>query len=636
MGVLAASGLSGCSSSHFATAPHKYAFPAVVASPPNIHVINFLSSHTGFAAVNDSLLGTTNGGASWHWHSLPHHESVVHMDFLTAQVGWVLAQGGNGSKAFTSLLHTTNGGQTWTVQRKFATNVVGNLAMTTATHGYVIADKHLYVISATHPQGTKVALPKGSVPQQLDFLTTQTGWVSVEMGSQYELLATTSGTQHFHPIFHSQSPIMALSFSTPQEGHLLLGQMPGVPNLGSLEVTYNGGKTWTQQVSPHGFLQQGASGFPADMSFKGSKDGWLATSSGALGIQSSGLLVTTDGGSRWTANGSKEHWNVEAQSMTSAGTGWVANNNALLFTQNNGQLWTQKWPALVPLQTDFVSAQTGYGLGTATDPKAILVTHNGGRTWNIINAHPPATFSTFSFWGSDGLAVWSGTNRHGTYLSQVFRTTDGGRTWTKVFSRPSFSARITRVGMNQATLRTSKAVYTTSDGGKQWTRVRNVTTHKPGQVTSYLSNSQRMEFYAGHGWGAPATLTWVNGHQRHRVYTWPTSSHTFYESSAVDFLSRRVGWVILQKMVRTPQTFRKPGSTKVFHKMRFVNQLYRTTDGGAHWAITNLPSSLSLNSHALEFVNPNVGFMEANWSVLRTTDGGRHWSLMSTAAPQIP
>lgn len=221
-------------------------------------------------------------------------------------------------------------------------------------------------------------------------------------------------------------------------------------------------------------------------------------------------------------------------------------------------------------------------------------------------------------------------------LAHVFRTKDGGRSWTEVFSRPSFSARITMVGSHEAILRTSQGVYTTSDGGTRWARSGNTTINQPGQTASYLSPSDRVEFDPGHGWGTAATLTWVHGHRRRLMYTWPASSRTVYQNSAVDFLSRRVGWVLLDKMVRTHQTFQKPGSTKVFHKMRIVNQLESTTDGGAHWTTTPLPSTLSSNPHALDFLSRQVGFMDTNGAVLRTLDGGRRWSLMSTAAPNIP
>lgn len=118
--------------------------------------------------------------------SLPHHEAIVRLDFLTAQVGWVLAQGGEGRRTFLSLLQTTNGGQTWTVQRNFSSDVSGSLTMTTATHGYVIVGSHLYGISAAHPDGVMMPLPRGSVPQRLDFLTSQVGWVTAKLGSHYE------------------------------------------------------------------------------------------------------------------------------------------------------------------------------------------------------------------------------------------------------------------------------------------------------------------------------------------------------------------------------------------------------------------------------------------------------------------
>ncbi len=639
MSAALATTLAGCGSAQPATGGETSAFPKLAASSPNISAIDFLTTRVGFAGVNHSLLETTNGGLSWQIHPLPHHDGLIRLDFLTAHVGWALTQGGTGAHPLLSLLRTTNGGETWTVERNFATDVSGSLAMTTATRGYVVVGSHLYGMSAAHRKGVMVPLPQGSVPQRLDFLTSRIGWVSVKQGSHYELLATTDGAKHFQLVFDSPAPIVAISFPTTQDGHILLGKSPGTPKLGSLEVTHDGGRVWTRQVSAQAFLRKGATGFPIALSFKGTRDGWLGTTSGALGVPASGLLVTTDGGAHWTSTGSGGHWNLGAQSMTSSGTGWaasVANNNALLFTKDNGRHWIQKWPALSPLKTDFVSAQRGYGLGTAIDSGAILATHNGGRSWRLVNAHPPATFSAMSFWGSEGFAVQAGTNSHGTYRAQVFHTSDGGRSWTKVFSHPSFTAGITMVGPQQAILRTSSAVYTTSDGGTQWTRSRHAITNKPGQTASYLSRQERVVYTPGHGWGTPATLTWVHDHRQSLMHTWTASSHTLYQMSSVDFLNRQVGWVLLQKLVRTRQTFQKPGSTKIFHKIRIVNELQSTTDGGTHWTVTTLPSRLSFNRHALDFLNGHVGFMDTNGAVLRTLNGGRRWTLMSTSAPNIP
>ena len=640
LSIVVAWSLSGCGFLlHPPSAANSSSFPAIAVSPPFVTTADFLTTNTGFIGVNSSLMATTNGGASWTLKLFPHQESAVAIDFLNPAMGWVLAQGGNGYDPLLSLLKTTNGGQSWVIERTFKTAQGGSLMMT-STKGYAVVAHHLYMTSIYSNTWTPVALPAGDRPQAMDFLTGQQGWVAVQKGSQYQLLYTSNGAQSFHPVFQSPNPVVSIDFSSTLHGRILIGQKQSGMGFGPLEETRNSGKTWTQVISANGLMHQGAAGYPIGMEFQGAHDGWIGTTSGAQGFLSSGLLVTTDGGSHWTPVGSKQRWILRAQSMTLPGMGWVLGDRNVPFvarTTDNGKHWSQIWPNIMPLAVDFVSSSVGYGLGTASNPNAVLMTQNGGQSWTVQNAQPPAQFTNISFGGATGLAIADTYASDGRTIVQIFRTTNGGVTWRLLSSRPTpLSIDITMLSTKEALLQTARHVYASTDGGLHWKILSNIPQSKVTTSTDYLSLHQKWTFDSASAWGANARLVWHDGTKRTTVFTWPASPKTLYiQPTTLDFLNRHTGWILLQKMARSDKTFTKPGSTKKFFKVNSVNQLYHTTNGGRTWTLAPLPSTLSPKT--LDFVNSHAGYLYTNNALLHTINSGRSWTLIKTSSyPNIP
>lgn len=604
-------------------------FPATAINPPFSTAMDFLTMKTGFLGVNSAVLSTTNGGQSWNRHPLPSHETANVIDFLTPSLGWVLAQGGSSTHPTISLLKTTDGGQRWTQELVVHTGLSATLTMT-ASGGYAVIGQRLYHNQGTNGAWHSVPLPTGAIPSAVSALSGQQAWVAVGVGSHYTLLSTTNGGRTFTSIFHtSHGAIIGCEATSASTGHLLLGPPGGYESpLGPLETTTNGGRSWSPSTVP-------ANGLYAGMSFPQGPDAWIGTTNGAQGIMSTGLLVSADHGTHWTAIGSRRGWSLRTISMVAPGKGYVMGLSVsgtpfLAKTTDNGGHWTQVWPQVIPVHTDFVSPTQGYGLGLPDNSRAILITHDGGAHWTIENSRPGATFSQVSFWGNTGLAIASAYNSGGKSMVDVYRTTNEGASWHRVSALPtSLSLGIHLFGKNQAILTTFGHVYSSVDGGHTWSLLATtpLSSGKSSATRDFIGVHQSWVFSSANGWGHGAHLSFVDHGISHAVYNWPASPGILYESgTTVDFLNRQVGWLILQKLVRTHKTFTKPGSSRKFFVIKTVDQLIHTTDGGKTWTLdTTLPSNLAISSGP-QFVSNKVGFMAVYNQILTTNDGGRVWT----------
>lgn len=635
LGVGAALSLAlvGCganTASATATTPKTPSFPVTAVNPPFSTSMDFLTMRIGFLGVNSSILSTDNGGRSWSRHPLPHHETPNVIDFLTSSLGWVLAQGGNGSRPTISLLRTTDGGQHWSQELVVHTGLSASLTMT-ITGGYAIIGQGLYHTSGTDGTWQPVALPSGAIPSGVSALSGQQAWVAAAVGAHSDVWSTPNGGRTFTKIFTSADAVVGVDASSASRGRLLEGPQGGYEGpLGPLETTTNGGKSWSAKNVP-------ANGFYAGMTFPLGPDAWIGTTNGAQGIMSSGLLVSANGGDHWTAIGAQRGWSLRTISMIAPGQGYVLGLSVsgipfLAKTVDNGVHWTQVWPGVIPAHIDFLSPTQGYGLGLPDNARAILATHDGGAHWTIVNSRPGAHFSQVSYWGNTGLAIASAYNSGGRSLVDVYRTTNEGANWHQVSALPaSLSLGIDLFGKNQALLTTFGHVYSSTDGGHTWSLLatQHPSPRKFASTQDPISVHQSWVFSSANGWGHGAHLSFVGHGISHPVYNWPASPRTLYMSSTtLDFLNRQVGWVILQKLVRTHKTFTKPGSTRKFFVIKTVDQLINTSDGGKTWTLdTTLPSNLAISSGP-HFVNNRVGFMAVYNQILTTTDGGHIWTVV--------
>ncbi|HXW43379.1 MAG TPA: YCF48-related protein [Streptosporangiaceae bacterium] len=176
--------------------------------------------------------------------------------------------------------------------------------------------------------------------------------------------------------------------------------------------------------------QQALAGGPAltDVQFVSPGQGWVAGRSQILG--------TTDGGQTWSVQRSGD-LDLSSVDFVSGTSGWAVGGQTLLGT-TNGRTWTVlPEPCPVVRSVHFVSAETGYavaGGSTVIDhgqlaPQSggeLLVTGDGGSSWHRLAAPANPQSVCFST-PSDG---WLGA------AGGLYRTTDGGTSWTMTTAGP--------------------------------------------------------------------------------------------------------------------------------------------------------------------------------------------------------
>jgi photosystem II stability/assembly factor-like uncharacterized protein len=240
-------------------------------------------------------------------------------------------------------------------------------------------------------------------------------------------------------------------------------------------------------------LQTTLSGNPALVSVKAvSRDvAWIA---GFDGI----VYRTTDGGRNWIpttkASTTEALGCIEALDANTAfagggGPDWSGVGAKIYRTVNGGQSWEAVYTPTTPNSfwnwIHFFDSQNG--IAQSDPPVAggnflIVKTTNGGTTWTPI-ANPPdanenefGIFNGFHFY--DNLNGWFGTGHPpfvpGGSAGRVFRTTDGGNTWTAFASGNAETVNAVRFVSPTVGIRTSDSppfLTRSVDGGQTWTPV---------------------------------------------------------------------------------------------------------------------------------------------------------------------
>jgi len=354
-----------------------FTMPGTIVPSPVIRSLNMVDAFNGWAVGSSYLLRTNDGGVTWYNVTMPGVASIGNAYFQNANKAWVMAILAEGNLGV--ILRTMDGGHSWTVYD-----------ILPFSGGYIqfINDANGFVLSGQ---------PSGMFKHAVDLYQTTDGgatWVRKYTNNPLDPSAGTS-----LPFGGNKS---SMTFRDTLRGWVG-GESPLVGSA-YFYRTNDGGTTWSLQTLtlPAGYAL--APIIPGAPKFFNANDAvlpvWMSLDVG----RDLYIYVTHDGGTTWTRSTSfaRQGWNADFVSVND-GFSWNA-GGYLQVTHNAGASWTQvasnvNFGDNIP-SLDFVSTTTGWLLHnhvtddvTGTVSTSLYRTIDGGKTWTLLspNQQPTAT-----------------------------------------------------------------------------------------------------------------------------------------------------------------------------------------------------------------------------------------------------
>jgi photosystem II stability/assembly factor-like uncharacterized protein len=327
-----------------------------------------------------------------------------------------------------------------------------------------------------------------------------------------------------------------------------------------------------------------------EIEFLNELDGW--------GITETKIVRTNDGGITWydvTPPDIKETGYTVETFILDNDHVWLQkrdfnnfpNNGLLYFTADGGLTWSISSTPFSAGDLSFIDEKNGWiladlGVGAGSNAVAVFQTRDGGATWTQSYTNDPNTPEAGASLPLGGIksnlvardmqTAWVGGVIYSPGTVYLFRTDDGGRTWSPVDLDLPEGAEDFELSFNEDPMKFASAeegflvltmsgetpqtaVYVTNDGGESWTLRPTLI---PGIGQSDFLSAEEAVIYNGEQFYVT----------RDAGTTWSTISSdvVFGDSFAtMDFVDPLSGWVV----TIDPSTNHR--------------SLYRTRDGGATW-----------------------------------------------------
>jgi len=300
-------------------------------------------------------------------------------------------------------------------------------------------------------------------------------------------------------------------------------------------------------------------------------------------------------------------------------TGWaLTKDNQILRSVDGGAMWADvsisqpPLPVQVPpmIGTCFFDGQTAFvatNAGTTNHPQIVVYhTRDKGSTWDSTNILTKLDWEKGDIGGvkisfadaSNGYLMITGTPGAGQMAKSLYRTTDGGKTF-------SFVGDIT--GMTDAT--------GTMNGVAGYPTGMTFFMPETGFVTcSYSAYTFVLMFKTTDGgttwklWSLPVPAAYEN----------LSPSNDYYADAypPVFFGEQKKNGVVMLDFVQDG---------------KHVMQSYRTTDGGGTWTLG--PASNNPDVRTYSFIDATTGWgLDGQGKIFTTTDGGAIWAAIAATA----
>ncbi len=399
---------------------------------------------------------------------------------------------------------------------------------------------------------------------------------------------------------------------------------------GYIVKTIDGGDTWQPLTLQNARTASGVIFSISDLSFVSVPTGYIVGNEGTI-------FKTIDAGKTWlqlTVNNAGG--NITSVYFTSSDIGYISDANGKIFkTMNGGITWDLLTTGITTPITKilFMDANTGWFTGTGG---IIKKTTDAGITWtsqttsvttNIISLNFVSAsigwFATYTgvYRTTDGGATWSAANTSLASINEIHfvssfvgwlvcndfsntirKTTDGGVTWSTVYS--STINLFTSVHFTTSSVGFAAGGYSqilkTTNGGTTWTIVNNYATQSNLYAVSFNTST-------ADGWMVGDLGVVLKSNNNGNAWTSQTSGTTALLTGVYAF-SNTTAWFT--------------GTTGVIKK---------TTDAGLTW--TSQTSGVSSTLYDIKFNTASNGLCIGDGGkILKTTNGGTTWSPVTSGS----
>lgn len=478
----------------------------------NLNRIQFLNRDNGFAMGSDHiLLHTSNGGFIWNADSVPEPLQRVYgstpfndFAFVSPSKGWIASgdySSGNLDSPPSSeggLLQTTDGGSTWSILDSGRTAYLAIYFLDSSNGWISSANANTgSVVLRTSDGGLTWQPGEHTLPwKRMHFVTSLVGWALFS-----NLLGKTTDGGRTWQVSAPPSYANSVRFTDLMNGWL-------VGTSGEVYRTSDGGITWSDCTKRLDIYFAGLN----DVVFANSSKGWIGGKQYASDPDNDTSLVlrTTNGGATWERLSFPYGGGIYGLFAVDDSRLWAITDDLAFFTTDGGDNWSKAnvrdedgifrdiyfrdpdWGVILGSEalyktTDggiswqrqagfevmslrsirFASLSRGWIVGhLRSGPEPTYETTDGGATWNLTTLG----FQSISFVDSlNGFAL--------AESSHVFRTTNGGISWSPIYSG-SLSSVSVRSCLNFADTLVGwiwrSGVYKTTDGGATWSPERGI------------------------------------------------------------------------------------------------------------------------------------------------------------------
>lgn len=560
--------------------------------------IYFVNEETGFIVNDKELLTTKDQGSTWEkFMDIDRGNRIAFID------GYGYIIGANGS-----IYKSTYNGGGW---NKVETGFYENLNSITLLHPdtlFITSDYKLFK-SFNGGNSWEVLEIKGVNVEDSYFINHLVGHVACTGGT---ILKTTDGGESWYETETSNtfpSDFFRITFVNETLGF-------ATQEHDDLYKTTDGGESWHEVSAPHdagyalqfinentGFIAgtHGAIHKTLDggeswswIGFDGRKWGndlyaihFINEQVGfATGLRGR-IIRTYDGGNTWE-NYSLTYSNISELEVTSENTVYMLVGNEVLKSTDRGENWiNQGMPGLdqKTANIDFINDDIGFAIvggtpGSSANSGSVYKTTDGGTSWS--KTHDAFELINENLYCIDFVNEQLGVVSGGYNQVGALRTTDGGKTWTPVgsvsFGQIQFLNE--NIGYARNVGDYYNSIYKTLDSGETW----NVIFEIEQEINSFHFVNESVGYFVGADALMYKTIDGGDSWQKLEVpYDW-------YEE--VKFYSENFGFIADEE-----------------------GRVFKTLDGGLNWDRVNELSGIQ----NIDLFNEVIYASGINGNVLRST-----------------